>query len=786
MDKRYDYKEIEKELQEFWDKNKVYLFDDTTEKNCETRETFSIDTPPPNVSGGLHIGHVCSYSQTDFVARYKRLMGYSVFYPMGFDDNGLPTEKFVEKKHKIRAHNLKRSEFIKLCLEESKLSAEVFKRLFKSFGLSVDWSKTYSTISDSSRKISQNSFIELFNKNLVYRKKEPALYCTNCRTTVAQAELDDIEVATTFNDIIFKSESGKDLVVSTTRPELLPACVALFYNPEDKRYKDFNGQLATVPVFGNKVKILPDDSVDIEKGTGLVMCCTFGDQADVVWYKKHNLQFIQVVGRDGKWTEKSGPLAGLRVIEARKKVLELLDQAGLLKSKKDIKHSVNVHERCKKGIEYLVLDQWFVKILENRDKFIKLGDKINWNPSFMKLRYRDWVNNLGWDWCISRQRFYGVQFPVWYCLDCDEVLLANANDLPVDPTEQEYPDKICPKCSSSNISGESDVMDTWNTSSLTPQINIKNINIKNINIKNSKCLKLPMSLRAQAHDIIRTWTFYTIVKSFYHENTIPWENIAVSGYITAKGKEKISKSKGNAPTDPEKLLKTYSADSIRYWAANGRLGVDTLFSEGQFKVGQRLATKMWNAFRFCKEHIESYDLSCENNNNLDDLNKWLLHNLSDTVNLYIKHFDNYEHTFALEAVEKFFWHVFCDNYLELIKDRFFNPDKYEEKVIKNTQKVIYESCFAILQLFSPFVPHVTEKLYQLFYKEKEEKVSLHISLLDKNRFDCNFLDSSNIIENIIKAVSEVRKLKSENNLSLKVELESIDICSSDNKTLESI
>jgi valyl-tRNA synthetase len=752
MDKRYDYRVVEKEIQELWEKEKPYLCDI---KNA----TFTIDTPPPTVSGSLHIGHIFSYTQTDLLARYKRMQGEIVFYPMGFDDNGLATERFVEKKHKVRGHNLTRSEFIKLCLQESKEMGIQFSELWKSMGLSIDWTKVYSTISDHARKVSQESFIDLYKKKLVYKQEEPALYCTTCRTTVAQAELDDAQVKSTFNDISFTGPEGEELVVATTRPELLPACVALFFHPDDERYQNLKEKNARAPVFGHEVPILTDDKVDKDKGTGLVMCCTFGDQTDVEWYKKYELPFLQAVGRDGKWTDATGPLAGLRVQDARKKVLELLEEAGVLKEQKKITHSVGVHERCKNEIEYLVLNQWFVKILDNKEKFLALADEISWHPEFMKARYKDWVTNLKWDWCISRQRFYGVQFPVWYCNKCNEVLLADEKDLPVDPMEQKFSGK-CDKCGGTEFIPETDVMDTWNTSSLTPQINGADI---------------PMSLRPQAHDIIRTWTFYTIVKSFYHNNTVPWKNIALSGYVVANGREKISKSKGNAPTDPVNLLKMYPADAIRYWAANGRLGVDTLFSENQFKIGQRLLTKLWNAFRFLKDQIDDYKKNTSPE--LDDLNRWLLHHFYKSVVLYKKHFDAYEHTAALEVVERFFWHIFCDNYLELIKG---------QKENEGTRYTLYEVGFGILQLFAPFVPHVTEKLYQIFYRDNGKNSCLHATILDEKRYACNYDLQAEVIDKLVEIVGIVRKLKSEHQLSLKTELENLTIYCADKTLLEQL
>ena len=776
MDKRYDHQKFEKDAQQLWEKEKTYQFDPKSKK-----EIYSIDTPPPTVSGTLHTGHVFSYTHTDIIARYKRLRGRNVFYPMGFDDNGLPTERFVEKKNKIKAQMLKRSEFIKLCLKETEEVEKDFEKLWKSIGLSIDWTKLYSTISDKVRKISQYSFIDLFNKGLVYRKEEPSLYCTTCQTSVAQAELDDAQISSTFNDIEFQTEDGEKLIIATTRPELLPACVAIFYNPDDKRYQHLKGKYAIVPVFGQKAIILPDAKAEKDKGTGLVMCCTFGDQTDIYWYKTHKLPFVQVIGFDGKWTKETGPLAGLRVHEARKKALELLQEQGKLLNQKKIKHNVNVHERCKQEIEYLVLSQWFINILDHKKEFLAAADKIEWKPEFMKARYRDWVQNLGWDWCISRQRFFGIPFPVWHCQDCKNVILADLKDLPIDPQEQEYPGKKCTKCSSTNLKPDTDVMDTWNTSSLTPEINCNWPEAKD------EAIKIPMGMRPQAHDIIRTWAFYTIVKAHYHLNTIPWKEIVISGHVTA-GKEKISKSKtqkGGVPT-PTELLEEYPADVIRYWTAQGKLGTDTAFSQNQLKIGQRLITKLWNAFRFCKEHIQSNSQTKIQEQNLGNLNKWLLHEFGKTVKSYLHYFEKYDYTQALEVVEKFFWHNFCDNYLELIKDQIFNPDKYEAQTIANTRFVLYEVGFGMLQLFAPVLPYITETLYQQLYREKEEQVSINKIILDPKRFEYEFTQSAELMNKIIEIVTTCRKLKTEKQISLKTELEEFNIYIKDKDLLEQI
>ncbi|MFA6263821.1 MAG: valine--tRNA ligase [Candidatus Babeliales bacterium] len=772
MEKLYDHKKCDALAQELWAREKVYNFVPT-----DPAKVFSIDTPPPTVSGSLHIGHIFSYTHADLVARYKRMRGYHVFYPMGFDDNGLPTERFVEKKHATRAHLMKRSEFIDLCLRETATVEKLFEDLWRRMGLSIDWTKTYSTISTDVRRISQQSFIDLYNKGLVYRKQEPSLYCTTCRTSVAQAELDSAEVTTTFNDLVFVTEEGEKLTISTTRPELLPSCVAVFFNPDDIRYKHLLNRFAITPIFEKPVRILADEKVDPAKGTGLVMCCTFGDQTDIYWYKTYKLPFVQAVGFDGKWTPETGPLAGLAMRDARKKAIELLKESEKLVGQKTITHSVTTHERCKQEIEYLVLQQWFIKILDHKEEFLKRADEIEWKPAFMKARYLDWVQNLHWDWGISRQRFFGIPFPIWHCRDCERVVCADTQYLPIDPQEQSFPGGKCPHCSSSNLVPDTDVMDTWNTSSLTPLINL------HWPEKSPDKLTLPMSMRPQAHDIIRTWAFYTIVKAHFHCNTAPWKTIMISGHVLA-GKEKISKSQENSKMAPEELLQQFSADAIRYWSASGRLGTDTAFSENQLKIGQRLVTKLWNAFRFIEEHLREYTPQAQAPS--DCLNQWLMHALGVTYARYQELFDAYEYQAALEVVEKFFWSDFCDNYLELVKDRLFNPANHTPEEIEATKHTLYNAGFGILQLFAPFVPHVTEQLYQLLFKTHEKTISLHATLLDDKRFVAHFDASYKSMTTVLAVVASVRKLKSVQQVSLKKEIDTLVIHTNDQSALAAL
>lgn len=777
FDKNYDHRQAELAAQELWALQNTYK----AENNPGPQ--YSVDTPPPTVSGSLHIGHIFSYTQTDIIARYKRMSGMSVFYPFGFDDNGLPTEKFIEKTHNINAHALSRSAFIELCLETTQAVEKKFEELWRIMGLSVDWSLQYSTIDARTRTISQASFIELHKKGYVYRKNEPALYCTNCRTTVAQAELDDAEKPATFNDIVFESSTGTPLLIATTRPELLPSCVAIFYHPEDKRYQHLAGTFATVPVYKNQVPVLADEEVDPEKGTGLVMCCTFGDKMDITWFKKHKLPYRQAIGLDGKWVESTGPLAGMRAATARETILELLKQNNALVDQKAITHRVHIHERCKKEIEYLVLPQWFLRILPYKKELVELADQIEWYPSFMKARYKNWVENISWDWCLSRQRFFGIPFPAWHCTSCNEVILASADQLPIDPQETAY-SGTCPSCKSDKIVPDTDVMDTWNTSSLTPYI-CKSLLSDQLNVQELFQHKgdfLPMSMRPQAHDIIRTWAFYTMIKSWMHAGQIPWRSIVISGHVLSSGKEKISKSQGNSPLTPENLLQTYPADAIRYWTAAGSLGYDIAFSETQIGIGQKLIVKLWNAFKFINTYIEQADPKYEQTQSA--LNRWIVSQAHECYKQYAHYFEQNEFGLALQTIEKFFWASFCDNYLELIKDQLMNREKYTEAEINSTLATLYHTGLKILQMYAPFVPHITETLYQHLYRSRHGVPSIHQTQLSKvqQAYECQ--ESCAIITSVLSVVEQVRKLKSENKLSLKTELHDLNIVSGDVQQLK--
>ncbi len=778
MEKRYEHGTCDQIAHDIWQQHCTYT------KKLNRSHNFTIDTPPPTVSGSLHIGHIFSYTQADIVARYKRMTDHNVFYPFGFDCNGLATERFVEKKHKTGVGKLGREKFIELCLSTTEEMKKEFVALWRTIGISADFEKTYSTIDKREQKISQESFVRLFHDNHLYQKNEPALFCTTCRTSVAQAELDDKEVATTFNDIQFTTQAGEKIIIATTRPELLPSCVAVLYNPNDTKYLHLAGQMGIVPIFGNEVPFVADESVQIDKGTGLVMCCTFGDKTDIEWFKKFKFPYKQSIGFDGRWTAETGPLAGLKVHEARVKILELLTAENLVLNKKNIMHNVNVHERCKNEIEYTVLPQWFIKVVEHKEKFLELADQITWSPAFMKSRYIDWVKNLSWDWCISRQRVFGIPFPVWYCNDCNAILVADIKDLPIDPQETTYKNGACDKCQSSNIRPEKDVMDTWNTSSITPYI-VKQLYYDTDESPFEKQDDfIPMSMRPQAHDIIRTWAFYTIIKSWMHGNTIPWKEIVVSGFVLSEQKEKISKSQGNSPTEPSVLAKQFAPDAIRYWTATGTLGQDIAFSIDQIKIGQKLMNKLWNAFSFINMHTQEYkhvavpstepSFVKTSADKLGVVNQWMLDASTTALEKYKTTLDKNEFGLALQSVERLFWNDFCDNYLEIIKDQLFHPENYTPEQVDVTRWTLHTVGLRILQCYAPYLPHITENIYQEIYKTSVGESSLHITQLQKNMHAID-ADNNAAMEKMLEVIATVRKLKTEQQLSLKTELQTLTL-----------
>lgn len=733
----YNSKQVEEKIRSFWDKEKIFKFDGKSKKKI-----YSIDTPPPTVSGEMHIGHAFSYSQQDFIARFRRMSGLNVFYPFGTDDNGLPTERLIEKLKNVKSKSMKREEFIKLCLKTLKEITPKFIQDWKILGTSADYDIYYSTIDDNSRKLSQKSFIELYKKGLICKKGFPTLWCPECQTSVAQAELEDKEMPSLFSTLKFKC-GEKDLLIATTRPELLGACVAVFAHPEDKRYAHFIGKKAKVPLFNFEVPIIADESADMEKGTGVLMICSYGDKYDAEAVNKHKLEPRIIFNLDGTLKIKS--YEGLKIKEARKKILEDLKEKNLVTEQKQISHSVNTHDKCGTEIEFLPTEQWFIKILDKKKKFIEQGNKIKWHPEFMHKRYDNWVNGLEWDWNISRDRHFGVPIPVWECEKCNEIIVADEKELPVDPAEIK---KKCPKCKF-EAKGEKKVLDTWMTSSISPQIASSLINEK---------VKIPFSLRPQAHDIIRTWLFYTLTKSFLHENKIPWENVMISGFVTLGG-EKMSKSKGNV-ISPQEVMEKYSADALRFWAAGSKLGEDLDYQEKDLITGKKFETKLFNASKFVFMNLK--DFNGKKPKKLEKIDELFLRKLNSLVKSVTEGFENYEYSRAKIEVEKFFWQMFCDNYLEIVKKRIYNNKKGKE----SAQYTLYASLLTILKMIAPIMPFITEEIYLENFKKFEDEKSIHISQWSKYEKE----EKSDELDLFIETLGKIRQEKSNNKKPMNAEI----------------
>jgi len=767
LEGNYDAASSEKKWQQYWEKENIYRFDPESKKPI-----FSIDTPPPTVSGKMHIGHAFSFSQQDMIARYKRMKGFELFYPFGTDDNGLATDRLIEKMKNVRSALMDRKEYIKLCLNTLDEMRPAFIQDWKDIAMSCDFNIFYSTINDHCRKLSQKSFIDLYKAGREYRKEGPTIWCAECGMAIAQVEMQDEELESKFHEIIFKVEDGKhtkDLVIATTRPELLPACVAIFAHPEDERYKPLFGKKARVPLFNHEVAIMASEKVKPDKGTGILMCCTFGDQDDIEHYKAFNLPMRVVITKNGRMTELADKYKGLKIKQAREAIVSDLKAAGLHLKETKIKHAVNVHERCGHEIEIMNSKQWFIRYLDLKDDFLRIGREMKWYPDFMINRFDNWVKGLQWDWSLSRQRHYGVPFPVWYCEKCDHEVMAEEKQLPVDPLTDNPPIKKCSECGHDKFVPEKDVMDTWATSSLTPKI------AASLFPKIEHKL-YPMSLRPQAHDIITFWLFNTVVKSHLHNNKIPWNEIMISGWALDPKGEKMSKSKGNV-IEPRIVITKYCADALRFWASGTKLGEDIAFQEKEFVTGKKTITKLWNAAKFCYQHLADFDESKEMDfDELELMDRWLLLKFNSAVKEATAHFDNYNFSEARKVADLFFWRDLCDNYLEIAKRRLYSEDK-EGKQRRSTQTVLNAAFLGVLKFYAPIMPFITEELYQAHYAKHESDGCKrgHRAEWPKHDAELKDIDAYSAGELAINIIGEVRKYKAQKSISLKEVAGKVDV-----------
>ncbi len=759
MPKQYNQKSSEDKWKNFWETEGIFAFTYDASKPL-----YVVDTPPPYVSADhLHAGHIKSYAEAEYIVRFKRMRGYNVFYPMGFDDNGLPTERFVEKKYNIEDKSkITKSEFIKLCLQETENGAKTYKKLWNDLGISVDWSKTYSSISPLAQKVSQLSLIDLYEKGHLYRNESPILWCTTCQTAIAQADLEDKEENSQMNYINFHAKDGVALMIATTRPELLPACVALYVNPTDSRFKDLVGTEARVPLFNYSVPIKTSEKVDKEVGTGLMMVCTWGDSEDLEKWHNDKLETRALINPDGKLSALGGEFEGMYLLKARKQILAKLQESGDLVKQEDITHTKNVHERCGTATDFVLSKQWFIKIADLKDTWLEQGKKIKWYPLEKRQIYDSWVSSLKWDWCISRQRYYGVPLPIWYCASCSEPIFARKEDLPVNPLETKAPVSECPKCSGTEIIAESDVMDTWATSSCTPFL-IREL----VGSSDEAYSKLfPVSLRPNAFEIIRTWDFYSIVKAYYNFGSIPFNDVMVSGHGLDEQGRKISKRLGNY-TPADELVAQYGADPIRYWATGANLGQNLRFNPSEIEKGKKTVNKLWNVARFLTMYMKEFNMPVAEYA-FEPADLWILKSLGATVEKVTAFFETYEYGKARDAIDTLFWSQFADYYIEFVKYRLNGDADESSDAAKFTLQTVLRT---ILKMYAPILPFVTEEIYSLLFNVSGSlEKSIHVSSWPLAFEVSSSLDVSDF-DSAISAIDEIRKHKTSQNISLGAVLE---------------
>ncbi|HEY3632897.1 MAG TPA: valine--tRNA ligase [Jatrophihabitantaceae bacterium] len=781
-----------------WSAARLYEFD----RSAPRERIFSIDTPPPTVSGSLHVGHVFSYTHTDIIARFQRMLGREVFYPMGWDDNGLPTERRVQNYYGVRCDPslpytdgftppakpsakpseqvpVSRKNFVELCHGLTRLDERAFEALWRRVGVSVDWSMTYATIDDDSRAIAQRGFLRNLDRGEAYLAEAPTLWDTTFRTAVAQAELEDRETPGAFHELVFH-HAGADIRIQTTRPELLPACVALVASPDDERYQPLFGTTARTPLFEVDVPILSHPLADPDKGSGIAMVCTFGDLTDVTWWRELQLPTPAIVSRDGRisrdtpdWiTSDTGrkyfaDIAGKTVFSAKQAIVDALRANGeLIGAPRPIKHAVKYYEKGDRPLEIVTSRQWYITN-GGRDEDLKRallarGAELRWHPAHMLARFENWVEGLTGDWLISRQRFFGVPIPVWYPLDAQgEVdyttpLVPNTARLPIDPAV-DLPDGYseAQRGVPGGFVADPDVMDTWATSSLTPQIagrwTIDDDLFERV---------FPMNLRPQAHEIIRTWLFSTVLRAHLEHGELPWQRVAISGWILDPDRKKMSKSVGNVVT-PMDLLEKYGSDGARYWAAKGRPGADTAFDEGMMKIGRRLAIKLLNASKFVLSIVRDGD-AVPATAVVNPLDQALLQQLAGVVDEASGALADYDYTRALETTEEFFWR-FCDNYLELVKDRAYDRDDVRGSASARATLLLALDVQA--RLLAPFLPFATEEVWSWWHDGSIHRTSWPVA--DELTGVGGTAQPLDVAEFVI---GEIRKAKAKAGLSMRAEL----------------
>lgn len=749
----YAPQEIEKKWQQRWEEMGIHRFDE----GDAARPVYSIDSPPPFTSGDLHMGHVLSYSYFDFVARIKRMQGFNVLYPQGWDCQGFPTEVKVEAKF---GRNLKREEFLQHCRKWTAQYIERMKQQMVALAFSPDWRYEYRTMSDDYHQKVQHSLLKMFEKKLVYRAEHPVIWCTHCASAIAKAETDELERETTLSYIKFNCD-GKDLIIATTRPELLHACVAVLVHPQDERNKRLAGKSAETPLFGRHVKIIADNDVDAGFGTGVVMVCTFGDKQDAVWAYRHNLEVVRAIDARGRLLN-AGAYDGLKADEARHRILEDLQSAGLLVKQEKTRQVVKTHDRCGKPVEFALSHQWFCRIKGLEEQVIKAAESMRWVPAFAVQHLIDWATHLEWDWVISRQRIFGTPIPFWHCEKCGEVVPADYAQLPVDPAHAKPPVERCAACGSA-LRGETSVLDCWVDSSITPLV------ISGWPGDALHKRAYPASLRPQGTEIIRTWAFYTIYRCLMLTNKPPFKELLLNGNVLAPDGKKMSKSLGNIIA-PDALITQYSADAVRQWAAlSGALAKDRPFSYKDIAFARSFQNKLWNASKFAEAALKDYNAAAQE---LRVPDKWILSRLNRVIAQCDEHYKNFDFHAALSALHEFFWHEFCDYYLEEVKHRLYGDDTGQKQ---GAQFALHSVLLATIKLLAPIAPHITEEIYQNVFAASEKSNSIHVSkwpVADASYIDESAEEAGRLLNAVL---SGIRKHKAANKLALSAPLSRVEI-----------
>jgi valyl-tRNA synthetase len=776
LPKQLDIHAIEGKWQKRWEETGVYHF-----QKDKKLEPFSIDTPPPYPSGDFHMGNVLNWTYFDMLARFKRMRGFNVCFPQGWDCHGLGIEVQAERENKIKKRDMRPDEFRKLCEKLVNKYIAIMKGAIVGLGISVDWTLEYRTMDPDYWRRTQLSFIILYKKGLMYRGTHPVNWCTRCETAIADAEVNYDKHEGTLHYIKFKLEDEREsLLIATTRPELITACVAVAVNPDDERFNKYIGKNLIIPIVNRAVTIIADRNVDPQFGTGIVMICTYGDKADVKTVLQHKLPVVMILTGDGRINRNGGKYSGMTVPQAKKAIVEDLKTAGLLERTERITQEIGSCDRCDSPVEILELKQWFMKTRALTEDVVENTKEVVWYPDYMKSRLIDWACSLDWDWVISRQRIFGTPIPVWYCSKCGENILAGEDWVPIDPKLEKPRIKNCPKCGGSDFIPERDVFDTWMDSSITCAVHAGWPDCRDWHFL------FPADVHPSGIDIIRTWAYYLMVRHLALFGEKPYKSCLINGMVLGADGRKMSKSLKNYVAAPE-ILNKYGADASRQWAAGGgATGSDIPFRQPDVEYGWRFIIKLWNASSFVSNLLSDYVAEHGETQGLQLLDKWIL---SKTEKLIAKVTDAYEKCRFNEAIEEtrnFTWHVFCDSYIEAAKDRLYKPDIYGAAKRRAAQHTLSTVLHKILQLLAPVMPHVTEEIYQTMFAEEGEYESIHLSRWPVG--DESFVDEESEKKGdlIIGLIGEVRREKSEKHLALNATIKKLEVFAGDEKVSDMI